>query len=105
MEKKTKNFHFQELDWIISFPDLENKGRKYINYSVSISKLKNGQRMEQVCLGDILQSAEFEKNLPLTVGFFRESSSNNRNAGYEYLEIRMIGTVEDFWKFLNDTNI
>jgi hypothetical protein len=105
LEKKTKKFHFQELDWLIAFPDLGNKGRKYLYYSVLFTDRKKRRLEEQVCLGDVLENPEFEKNLPHTVGFFKESMGNEGNAGLVYLEIRMIGSTEDFWKFLNDLDL
>jgi hypothetical protein len=105
LEKKTKQFHFQELDWIIAFPDFGNKGRKYLYYSVLFTDRRKGGLVGQVCLGDVLENPEFEENLPHTVGFFKESMGNERNSGSVYLEIRMIGSIEDFWKFLNDLDL
>ena len=105
MDNKTKKFHFQELDWIIAFPDLGNKGRKYLYYSVLFADRKKGSLPQQVCLGDVLENPEFERNLPHTVGFFKESMSDDAKAGSTYLEIRLIGSTEDFWKFLNDLDL
>ena len=105
MEKKIKKFHFQEMDWIISFPDLGNQGRKYLYYSVLFADRKKGNLQAQVCLADVLENPEFEKNLPHTVGFFKESIGNDANVGSVYLEIRIIRSTEEFWKFLNDLNI
>jgi hypothetical protein len=105
VEKSTKKFHFQEIDWIIAFPNLGNGGRKYLYYSVLFTDLKRGTLPLQVCLSDVLENPEFEKNLPLTVGFFKESEIGNENVGSVYLEIRIIGSAEDFWKFLNDLDI
>jgi len=105
LEKKTKKFHFQELDWIITFPEIGNKGRKYLYYSVLFTDKKKGRQPEQVCLCDVLENPEFEKDFPHTVGFFRESMGNEVNADSVYLEIRIIYSIEDFWKFLNGLDI
>jgi hypothetical protein len=105
LEKIMKKFHFQELDWIIGFPDSINKGRKYLYYSVLFTDRKRGKLPEKVCLGDVLENPEFEKNLPHIVGFYKESISNAGNATCAYLELRRICSIEEFWKFLNDTDI
>jgi hypothetical protein len=105
LEKKIKKFHFQEMDWVISFPDSGNKGRKYLYYSVFFSDRKRGKLQAQVCLADVLENPEFEKNLPHTVGFFKESEGKDANPCSVYLEIRMIRCMEEFWKFLNDLDL
>jgi hypothetical protein len=66
---------------------------------------KNGNSKSQVTLTDIVDVAEFEKNYPHTVGFFREPIDKDTNYGFSYLEIRVIRSIEEFWKFLNDLNI
>jgi hypothetical protein len=93
------------MDWIISFPDSRNQGGKYLYYSVLFADRKKGNLQAQVCLADVLENPEFEKNLPHTVGFFKESIGNDANVGSVYLEIRIIRSTEDFWKFLNDLDI
>jgi hypothetical protein len=105
LEKRSKKFHFQELDWIISFPDVGNEGRKYLYYSVSFTNRKKGNLKAKMCLADVLENPEFETNLPHTVGFFRESTDTSVNAVLAYLELRIIRSIEEFWKFLNDLNL
>jgi hypothetical protein len=105
MERKLKSFHFQEMDWLISFPASGNEYRKYLYYSVVFKDRKKGNVESQVSLMDIVDIAEFEKNYPHTVGFFREPMDNETNFCSNYLEIRIIRTIEEFWKFLNDLNI
>jgi hypothetical protein len=106
LEKKSKKFHFQEMDWIISFPNSGNQGKKYLHYSVLFADRKKGSLQAQVCLADVLEKPEFEKYLPHTVGFFKESiMGNDANVGSVYLEIRIIRSAEEFWKFLNDLDI
>jgi hypothetical protein len=105
LEGKTKCFHFQEMDWLVSFPASGNEGRKYLYYSVGIKDRKNGNVMSQVSLIDLVDVAEFEKNYPHTVGFFRGSIDDETNFSSNYLEIRIIRSIEEFWKFLNDSNI
>ena len=105
MERKTKSFHFQEMDWLISFPDSGNEGRKYLCYSVVFKDRKKGNAKSQVSLMDIVDIAEFENNYPHTVGFFREPIDKDTDFSSNYLEIRVIRCIEEFWKFLNDLNI
>jgi hypothetical protein len=99
-----KCFHFQELDWIICFPSTGNEGRKYLYYSVTLKNPKKGN-ISQVCLEDLVDAAEFEQNYPHTVGFYKETTGNSANFCSNYLEIRVVRSIEEFWKFLNDLNI
>ena len=106
MENETKNFHFIEIGWIVSFPRYGNKG-KYCNYRVVLTDRKRGaaQPGKYVKLGELLENPEFEKHYPHTVGYYREFSGEGANFEPEYLEIRKIGTVEEFWLFLNALDI
>lgn len=93
------------MDWLICFPSTGNEGRKYLYYSVTFKDLKKGSANSQVCLTDLVDAIEFEKNYPHTVGFFRETIDKGTNSCFSYLEIRVIRSIEEFWKFLNDLNI
>ena len=93
------------MDWLISFPASGNEGKKYLYYSVVFKDRKKGNTKSQVSLMDIVDVAEFENNYPHTVGFFRESIDKDTNCGFNYLEIRVIRCIEEFWKFLNDLDI
>jgi hypothetical protein len=104
LAQKSKKFHFQELDWVISFPEKGNQGRKYLYYTVTFENRKKGNFVAQMCLADILEKPEFEKSFPCTVGFFKESKSAASGDPF-YLEIRLIQSTEEFWKFLNDLDI
>ena len=104
MDGQRKVFHFQELDWIISFPETENLGKKYLHYSVSFLDRKKGNFKDRTYLDEILSSPEFENSFPHTAGFFKESKSKTDQVP-SYLEIRIIQSIEEFWKFLNDLNI
>jgi len=99
-----KCFHFKELDWFICFPSTGNEGRKYLYYSVTFKNPKKGS-ISQVCLEDLVDATEFEQNYPHTVGFFKETIGNIVNFCSNYLEIRVVRSIEEFWKFLNDLNI
>lgn len=99
-----KSFHFQEMDWVISFPNGGNKGRKYLYYSVSfLDRKKSGY--EQVCLYQIVDKPEFEAKFPYTVGYFRGKADERNDFKSTYLEIRVLNCIEEFWKFLNDLDI
>jgi hypothetical protein len=104
METKTKKFHFQEMDWIISFPEAGNQGRKYLYYSVSFLDRKQNYLEEKVCLVDILEKPEFENNYPHTVGFFKEQKETTKDE-MTYMEIRIIRSMDEFWKYLNDLDL
>ncbi len=95
-----------EMDWIVYFPKCGNKG-KYLGYSVILIDRRKGsaQHEKQVILEEILENSEFENCYPHTVGYYKESSGEGTEFKPEYLEIRRIGTVEEFWLFLNALDI
>jgi hypothetical protein len=99
-----KMFHFQEMDWLIGFPNLGNRGKKYMDYSVVFTDRKTKTK-NHVCLSAIIDDFKFEKNVPHTVGFFKQSQQEGQDCVNAYLEIRIIGSVEEFWKFLNDLDL
>jgi hypothetical protein len=105
METKSKKFYFQELDWLISFPNTGNEGRKYLFYSVQFIDRRNKQSPLSAVLVDVVDSPIFENGFPHTVGFFRESVDQEGNFEANYLELRVISCLEEFWKFLNDLNL
>jgi hypothetical protein len=103
---KSKKFHFKEVDLLFYFPSCGNKG-KYRNYNVILVDRKKGtcQSGKLVKLGDVLEELEFERLYPHTVGFYKESSGEGEEFKPEYLEIRKINNVEEFWLFLNALDI
>jgi hypothetical protein len=104
LAEKFKRFHFQELDWVISFPEKGNQGRKYLYYTVTFENRNKGNFEVQSCLADVFENPEFEKSFPYTVGFFKESKGTSNEDPF-YLEMRIIQSIEEFWKFLNDLDI
>jgi len=100
-----KKFHFQELEWIITFPDLGNERKKYPHYSVFFSDRKEKSAGKLVCLVDVVENPEFQERFPHTVGFFKCETDDSLYAGSNCLEVRIVRSVEDFWKFLNDLDL
>ena len=66
---------------------------------------KKKKAESQLSLVDIVDNPEFENGFPHTVGFFREPMDKEADFASNYLEIRIIRCIEEFWKFLNDLNI
>jgi hypothetical protein len=91
-----------ELDWLIYFPKYGNKG-KYIDYNVRFTEHNNKsvKPEKHVTLRDILENPKFDRCYPHTVGYFKDASRKGKRFKPEYLEIRRIHTIEDFWLFLN----
>jgi hypothetical protein len=52
-----------------------------------------------------LDKPEIERNYPHTVGFYKLSSGKGANFKPEYLQLRRIQNVEEFWMFLNALDI
>ncbi len=105
VETKSKKFYFQEMDWIISFPNDGNQGRKYLFYSVQFIDRKNSQVKSTAVLADLVDEPMFENRYPHTVGFFRGPVDEKGNFEAIFLELRIVRCIEEFWKFLNDLNI
>jgi hypothetical protein len=105
METKSKKFYFQEMDWIISIPNYGNEGRKYLFYSVHFIDRRNQQSKPHLVLADVVDSPMFENGYPHTVGFFKSPVDEKGNFEADFLELRIIRCIEEFWKFLNDLNI
>jgi len=106
LENETKNFHFMEIDWIVCFPKCGNKG-KYRDYSVMLIDRKKGANPsgKLVKVDDIVEDHYFERQYPHTVGFYKRSSGEGAEFKPEYLEIRRISNVDEFWLFLNALDV
>jgi len=105
VESKSKKFYFQEMDWIVSFPNNGNEGRKYLVYSVEFIDRRNKLNKPRSVLAEIVDRPMFENGYPHTVGFFRSPIDEKGNFEANFLELRIIRCIEEFWKFLNDLNI
>ncbi len=95
---QTKKFHFQEIDWTISFP-LEGNSGKYRGYKVWL-EMHSGEA-ERSRLGDVLDMPEIDDRYPHTVGYYKACIGRRP----EYLELREIRSQEEFWAFLNSVNL
>jgi len=101
----TKKFYFQEINTIICFPNYGNRG-KYCNYHVNLkSKEAVSQAGKSAILGEFLDSPEVDNNYPHTVGYYKEYKGEGASFQPEYLELRKIFTVEEFWLFLNASDV
>ncbi len=102
---QTKKFHFQEINKIIIIQP-KQQTTQYRQYTVQI---KNANALNQTVpiteLSEFLDSPEVENNYPHIVGYFRESNGEQCDFKPEYLEIRRICSVEEFWFFLNSQDI
>lgn len=78
-----------------------------MSYTVVFSERKKGTGQQSQCavLGELLERREFENCYPHTVGFYKDSDGEGANFKPQYLELRIIRNVEEFWLFLNALNI
>lgn len=97
-----KNFHFQKLNWIISFPQTGNQG-KYANYTVNVKMGSEPVRKQE--LGDILENQEFEQNYPHIVRYYKLSPEEPLESPSEVLVIKEIRCMDDFFAFLSSLDI
>ena len=93
------------MDWIVSFPNKGNEGKKYCFYSVEFIDRRNKKNNLYTVLADVVDSSMFENGFPHTIGFFKDSVDKEGNFEANYLELRIIRCLEEFWKFLNDLNL
>jgi hypothetical protein len=103
LENQLKRFHFREIDWTVSFPSCGNSG-EYRNYKVTFRKGKS-QTEKPVKLKEVLETPEFESQYPHTVGYYKSSSDEATNLKPDYLELKKICTVEEFWFLLSQLNL
>ena len=66
---------------------------------------KENKSRKQVYLAEIITNSNFENGFPYTVGYFKRTKDEKSGSSYAYLEIRIIRSIEDFWKFLNDLDV
>ena len=66
---------------------------------------RNKQSKPHAVLADVVDSPMFENGYPHTVGFFRDPVDDEGNFEANFLELRIVRCIEEFWKFLNDLNI
>jgi hypothetical protein len=106
MKSEIKNFHFQEVDWVICFAESGNSG-KYRDYNVFLLKSakEDLEESERMSLGEILDMPEIENHYPHTVGYFKTETGQKPSLNHQYLELRGINTLEEFWSFLNAANL
>jgi len=69
------------------------------------SKETVNQAGKATILGEFLDSPAVDSNYPHTVGYYKNSTGEGETFQPEYLELRKIGTVEEFWLFLNASDI
>ena len=105
MEDQTKKFHFQEINKILQFPLQGNHG-KYFAYRIQIkTPLTQNQHTPDIPLCNFLESIEVEQNYPHTVGYYKHSKTEGTDFQPQYLELRKIASIEEFWLFLNAVNL
>ena len=102
---ETKKFYFQEIDQLIEFPNCVNEG-KYSKYEIQIkTRNTSNQAGKSATLGEFLDSLLVDNNYPHTVGYFKKSVKEGPDFMPEYLALRKICTIEEFWAFLNASNL
>jgi hypothetical protein len=106
LRKGNRKFHFQEIDHTICFPTAGNEKKKYANYAVVLEQIDGTllKTEKPITLGEILDRCDFVNGYPHTVGFYKVDKEQIMLKP-DYLEIRRICSVEEFWKFLNDLDM
>ena len=91
---------------VIYFPERGNKGN-YRGYKVTVKDRKKGtnQPMKRITVGELFDKPEIDRCYPHTVGFYRVSVGRGAAFKPQYLELRRISTIEDFWFFLNTLDL
>ena len=97
-------FHFEEIDWVIFFPNSGNEGRPYQRYGVAYRDRVRGisQPGVRINLDDVMIMPSMRNNYPHTVHYYLDSIGRGNNWRPQYLETRSIASLEKFFQFLND---
>ncbi len=104
-KQKTNSFYFQEIDQIIVFQSCGKQG-KYVTYKIQLKSKEKAKHIgDLVVLGEFLESEKVDRNYPLTVGYYKDFSGEGANFKPEYLELRKIRFIEEFWLFLNACDV
>ena len=104
VENKFKTFHFREINFFVSFPVGANAG-KYADYEVYVAEGESETpSKKKTRLREFLELARVDQNYPHTVGYFKMSLAGGCLQP-EYLELREIRSIEEFWLFLNAVNL
>ena len=104
-QPNTKSFHFQDINKIVIFP-LEGNQGKYRNYNVQIKTVETfTQPAPPMALCEFLDSREVDNNYPHNVGYFKESTVQNQTFKPQYLTLRKIYSIEEFFLFLNEVSL
>ena len=100
-------FHFKEIDWVIYFPSTGNERRRYQKYGVAYRDRVRGaaQLGVRINLEEVVSAPEIRENYPHTVGYYLDASGKGQDWTPEYLETRIIATLEEFFRFLRDLKV
>lgn len=103
----SSKFHFQEIDWVIYFPQVGNEGRPYFKYGVAFRDRKRNEPQPgvRINLEDVLEEPEIKEKYPHTIGYYLYSSGRGKNWTPNYLETLKISDVDEFFQFLKKLNI
>ena len=83
------------------------KDGSYQKYGVTYRDRKRGvtQPGVRINLEDVFNRREIQENYPHTVGYYLNSSGKGQSWTPKYLETRTIANLEEFFRFLRDSNI
>jgi hypothetical protein len=100
-------FHFQEIDWVIYLPGHGNEGRDYEKYGVAYRDRRRGrsQTGRRVSLKDALSKSEIRGKYPHTVGFFLASSGKGSSWRPDYLRVKKVRRIKEFYDFLKELSL
>jgi len=92
---------------VIYLPSHGNEGRVYEKYGVAYRDRRRGrsQSGRRVYLKDVLSESEIRIRFPHTVGFFLASSGKGSNWKPDYLRIKKVRKITEFYDFLRELRL
>lgn len=84
-----------------------NEGRVYEKYGVAYRDRRRGRSQpgRRVSLKDALSKSEIKKKYPHTVGFFLASSGKGSSWKPDYLRIKRVRKIKEFYDFLRELGL
>jgi hypothetical protein len=107
LEIKRAKFHFQEIDWIIYFPNSGNNGREYVSYGVAFRNRKRNisQSGPRIYLREVINYPELRDNYPHTVSLYFSATGKGKSWQPVYVQTRKIYNPIQFFNFLHDLQV
>lgn len=97
-------YHFRNIDLVIYFPILENKGKIDSDYLVTFRNRKSGQTQikRRISLKKVINMPEIRDNYPHSIGVYLDSTGRGKNWNPEYLITKNLSNNQEFLSLIEN---